>query len=373
MCVALMLSAGGAFALPKCKGSYYSVIWTNCFGRHSFQPGYEYVGDFRSGLMHGQGKFTHPSGTVWEGVWENNQLILSNNLPHQTLLASSFKNLSKGQRKQIQSILSELGFYKSSVDGLYGKGTKNALAHYNKQYFADVDLDNKDNANQLLEHILNSGNSQTIEVVGAEPEGQAVVVEKLQSDIATATTEVEPLGTTCADNPVLCTPVELCTRSTMIKDDLTIWSDTPEAIQFVAAANKININCGVYVEPSCDTDAALCSVAELCEKSVKVVDDQNAWSDTSAAEPYVKLSKQFGLACLKTVEVVQPPKATPMDFEGEFKGSDLLRRKQLQYALKKLGFYSSSIDGLWGKGTSSAIVKYAQANGVSGRCRLMQC
>ena len=44
----------------------------------------------------------------------------------------------------------------------------------------------------------------------------------------------------------------------------------------------------------------------------------------------------------------------------------LLRRKQIQFALRKLGFYSSSIDGLWGSGTSSAIIDYAQANGVGG-------
>ena len=44
----------------------------------------------------------------------------------------------------------------------------------------------------------------------------------------------------------------------------------------------------------------------------------------------------------------------------------LLRRKQIQFALRKLGFYSSSLDGLWGSGTSSAIIDYAQANGVGG-------
>jgi hypothetical protein len=53
------------------------------------------------------------------------------------------------------------------------------------------------------------------------------------------------------------------------------------------------------------------------------------------------------------------------NFKDDYTSQSLLKRQQLQYALKKLGFYSSSIDGLWGSGTSSAIVEYAQANGVN--------
>jgi peptidoglycan hydrolase-like protein with peptidoglycan-binding domain len=53
------------------------------------------------------------------------------------------------------------------------------------------------------------------------------------------------------------------------------------------------------------------------------------------------------------------------NFKDDYTSQSLLKRQQLQYALKKLGFYSSSIDGVWGSGTSSAIVEYAQANGVN--------
>ena len=41
-----------------------------------------------------------------------------------------------------------------------------------------------------------------------------------------------------------------------------------------------------------------------------------------------------------------------------FANQSLLKRKQIQYALKKLGYYNSSIDGLWGKGTSRALSAY---------------
>ena len=39
-----------------------------------------------------------------------------------------------------------------------------------------------------------------------------------------------------------------------------------------------------------------------------------------------------------------------------------MRGKQLQYALKKLGVYSSSVDGLWGNGTSTAFTNYIKIN-----------
>ena len=50
----------------------------------------------------------------------------------------------------------------------------------------------------------------------------------------------------------------------------------------------------------------------------------------------------------------------------EYTSSSNLKRKQIQYALKQLGYYSSSIDGLWGDGTSSAVMDYVQSNGISG-------
>lgn len=45
-----------------------------------------------------------------------------------------------------------------------------------------------------------------------------------------------------------------------------------------------------------------------------------------------------------------------------FKSQSVLRRKQLQYALKKLGVYSSSVDGLWGNGTKTAFSNFIKIN-----------
>jgi peptidoglycan hydrolase-like protein with peptidoglycan-binding domain len=49
-----------------------------------------------------------------------------------------------------------------------------------------------------------------------------------------------------------------------------------------------------------------------------------------------------------------------------FKGESVLKRKQIQYALKKLNYYTSSIDALYGPGTERALTGYANAKGLNG-------
>jgi len=51
--------------------------------------------------------------------------------------------------------------------------------------------------------------------------------------------------------------------------------------------------------------------------------------------------------------------------KSHFNEQPLLKRKQLQYALKKLGVYGSSVDGLWGSGTSTAFSNYIKINDLS--------
>ena len=46
--------------------------------------------------------------------------------------------------------------------------------------------------------------------------------------------------------------------------------------------------------------------------------------------------------------------------KASFREGTLLRRKQIQFALRKLGYYTSSIDGLWGKKTERAVVNFGK-------------
>lgn len=51
-------------------------------------------------------------------------------------------------------------------------------------------------------------------------------------------------------------------------------------------------------------------------------------------------------------------------FKSSFLNQTQLKRKQIQYALNKLGYYRSGIDGLWGNGTKNALTSFASAEGL---------
>ena len=198
-CAALMLSASGALALPPCVGRYSIETWTDCSGQHTFEEDYfptffkdgkkyegyfeaggtysgdwgyglpngqgtfifasgeKYVGGFKYDNYHGQGTVTYVDGTVEEGVWENHVFKYARKTPYSSepsLLQVAFNQLSQFHRKKIQLTLSKFGFYSSSVDGIYGKGTAAALTAYNKQYLNGADLTKADNTGKLVKTLL---------------------------------------------------------------------------------------------------------------------------------------------------------------------------------------------------------------------------
>ena len=50
---------------------------------------------------------------------------------------------------------------------------------------------------------------------------------------------------------------------------------------------------------------------------------------------------------------------------SDFSSLSSVKQKQLQYGLKKLGYYSSSIDGLYGPKTEKAVRDYARSKGIN--------
>ena len=83
--------------------------------------------------MTGLGIYYYRNGKIKEGVWKNSKFQYAQKTPYSrkpSVLRTAFKKLSKENRKQLQTNLKDLGFYKSSIDGLYGKGTAGALTAY---------------------------------------------------------------------------------------------------------------------------------------------------------------------------------------------------------------------------------------------------
>ena len=70
----LLFSAGEAWSLPKCPGSYNQSTWTDCVGDYTWSNGDKYVGEWRDGKYYGQGAFTFADGRVLEGTFKDGEL-----------------------------------------------------------------------------------------------------------------------------------------------------------------------------------------------------------------------------------------------------------------------------------------------------------
>ena len=182
MSVALLFSASASFALPNCAMNYLilKLHYHNCFGTktysngdkyvgewknskvngqgtYTFASGNKYVGEYKDGERNGQGTYTYANGIIDEGIWKDGEFQYGSKNPNvvkPSPLKAAYIKLSKSQRKQVQSTLSDLGFYKLSVDGLYGKGTAAALTAYNKKNRNGADLTQSNNVNKLMTAVL---------------------------------------------------------------------------------------------------------------------------------------------------------------------------------------------------------------------------
>jgi hypothetical protein len=109
----------------------------------------------------------------------------------------------------------------------------------------------------------------------------------------------------------------------------------------------------------CETDVSACSIKELCSAATTVKRNHLEWN--FEALDHVVSAKSYGLNC--GVDKPVKPVEDQVGVQAKFKKNDFtslnqLKRHQIQYALKRLGYYSSGVDGLWGKGTERAVNKF---------------
>jgi hypothetical protein len=168
------------------------------------------------------------------------------------------------------------------------------------------------------------------------------------------------LAAECADDPNECTPKKLCeiATDTYGGDGNISWSAATSKAEHVTFAQGLGMTCGVIaaLDP-CDSDPNDCKISQLCGKATTENTGQVSWDNS--AEAYVALAKEYGLSCDVSDEIIA--EKFTADFKQAFKAEPKLRRQQIQYALKKLGFYSYGADGLWGDGTSTAFDKFVSS------------
>ena len=208
----------------------------------------------------------------------------------------------------------------------------------------------------------------------------------------------------CANDPNECTPKKLCEIATTLEDANTIWSNLSSKAKHVTFAKNLGMTCGVLaIVDLCASDPSECKISQLCGKATTESSGKKSWDNS--AEAYVAIAKEYGLSCdvatqttaakktcsLKTPEVcstnalckaatfstvasrawkssqayvkeakkrgltcgVKANLKTPADYAARCNIS-VANVKVAQRRFQKLGLYTSTIDGISGKGTERA-------------------
>ena len=164
-----------------------------------------------------------------------------------------------------------------------------------------------------------------------------------------------------------CTSNELCEKATT---NSSKWKSTSNL--YVKEAKSRGLSCGVgtttaSTPKTCSQDPKVCGTRQICALGTRWQSGEKYWETSSKYRQHAKEAKSRGLACGVKTNTKQNK---VFSFKEVFKSQSNLKRKQIQYALKKLNYYSLSIDGLWGNGTKSGLEKFAYVKKLSGNTEL---
>lgn len=195
----------------------------------------------------------------------------------------------------------------------------------------------------------------------------------------------------CMNRPWACNDhAFLCSKATYISNGKIAWDYTPNGAAFADGARQQGLTCQVGKvaqthnmsrEKSCGGNVLACSGEALCEIATRKVSGKYRWQDKLKPQ-HVAEAKRRKLTCGVVGKVAQThnksrespnksrtvitKKITSAEIlRDDFKVQTVLIRKQIQYALKQLGYYDSAIDGIWGKRTQAAIMRFSEVNNLS--------
>ncbi|XAT57811.1 hypothetical protein GN241_10850 [Rhodobacteraceae bacterium IMCC1335] len=225
----------------------------------------------------------------------------------------------------------------------------------------------------------------------------------------------------CSSNPTACRDDEICALATKTDSGVVQWQNNPKLRAHIDAAKTRGLECGVLegiaaatvafesgkyntafelsqvlaVQGNADAQFYLGKMYEEGLGALQISTLAHMWFNISALNgneeaperrkviqqsmtpAAVEKAQTMALSCIqsryvdcgavmpvapkvKTQQVQKPTRVEPTSSElrAYFVSQSLTERKQIQYALKQLGYYGSSVDGLWGKGTNRALVNY---------------
>ena len=372
-----------------------SKSWTNCYGKILYERFSDYSsfeGEWKNGKLHGWGRVI-AGDKKWEGQWLNGKLQpkQKNTIPSEpSALRTVFTTLSKHERKLIQSNLAHLNYYTSSIDALYGKGTEAALKAYNKEYLGNADLGEANNVTILMDDLLNIKSAEIKVMTPSEiateqkkdsepPYSKSLETEETAETKVLAPNETVPSETKLAapTPPLNFTQIKASydvgdySRAFADAQLLAVMGNVEAQLllgnMFADGKGTIQINTAAHMWFNIATMNGHDEAYEK-RKAIAALMTPNA----------VEEAQKMAMVCIQSnfkdcgllLKTSQSDDHDPNTFFGEdllkdnYAQQTLLKRKQLQYALRELGFYASVIDGIWGAKTEAAFTNYQRSKVV---------
>ena len=256
-------------------------------------------------------------------------------------------NISVANVKMAQRRLKKLGLYTSTIDGIAGKGTERAFKA------AKAMLGNKASAGECF----NKADTDAFLLIEAEIEksrlfiNQTLIILRKWARANILDERAAQIADFLAKNR------DIDTQNTNeLEQTAKVSKGLLGAIEIKDDTNMgPRLNIGAIQKVEDDRLAA--------EAQQKVKDDRQAGKGLNVA--LVCSGEARCRYALEIVAEVKSPKQSPL--KKKFIKLSATKRKQIQTNLKDLGFYNSSIDGLFGKGTAEAISRYnnEKLNGTS--------
>jgi len=318
--------------------------------------------------MSGVGVATYANGITLTEVWRNNKFLNVQGLDE---IRNEFNGLALTDKKIIQRNLRKNLFYKGAIDGIWGKQTSAALMAYNQKHLNNKDLKRGENAEALLQALLNE-----------KPNDQ----DNRCSDNNTKSAKCRPSVIILADEDVVQAETEqplLTIHQVKVSYDAGDFSKAFTDAQTLAVQG--NAETQLYLgKMYADGRGTLqvTTAAHMWFNIASMNGSDEAFEERKAIQEQmtpelINEAQKMAVACIKSDYkdcglLVQPSEneeqvakkfqPTASDLRSYFINQPTLQRKQMQYVLKKLGYYKSTVDGLWGKGTRAAVEEYLASN-----------
>jgi peptidoglycan hydrolase-like protein with peptidoglycan-binding domain len=297
-------------------------------------------------------------------------------------LLNAFKSLAQDDKILIQSNLKEKGFYKSSLDGLYGPGTQKALVAFGKAEFPELGLSQDGSAKELLIKIIARSEQTGAETQTAEP-----LVLDQPSVAPQPKIDTELASTALKDEPALAikTAPPITSETVLERFNAGDFQTAMLAAQILAPTGDADAQFvlgrlyadGLGVLQQFKLGHMWLNLASL-NGSLDAVEARNKLQVFMPPEAIVE-AQEMAVNCIKTNyaacglptkpvvqnERIEKAAVNINQIRSAFRALPVLKRQQIQYALKDLGLYQSSIDASWGKGTSGAVSNYIGLKDVS--------